>query len=334
MLTALTATPTSLPSIVQQRLRETRSGKEKRAKRVTAASADASGEQLSIFVSAESESLDRDVTTFENGYDSDVQRLSVGVDFQATAQWVAGLAFDASKQDGSFKGGGDFDARSYGFVGFGMFLPTEKTFVQFYGGYAQDSYNRHRFGSFAYLADDGSPLLPPALSGTQKADYDADQYRAGLLLGYDYPVANVTLGPFASLDWKRTRFGTYSEMGTSGLELTFHDDRQTSMQSGLGLKASILLRPASWSIVPQVSATWKHEFENGQRDIAVSFVGDLRGKRFTYQTEVPDRDWGEVNIGVSAISPRGLQLFGNFRTLVGSKYFDSRAVSVGLRLPF
>ena len=90
----------------------------------------------------------------------------------------------------------------------------------------------------------------------------------------------------------------------------------------------------SWAFVPQASLTWKHEFENDPRDIAVSFVGDTRGTRFSYQTEAPDRDWGEINVGVGAVSPRGIQLFGNFRTLAGSKYFDSRAVTIGLRLSF
>lgn len=331
------ATPTTLPSIVQQRLREARSEEKKPVKKVTAASADAAGrgsKQRAIFIAAESESLDRDVTTFEDGYDSDIQRLVVGVDIQATAQWVAGLAFDASKQDGDFVGGGDFEVRSYGIVGFGLFLPTDKTFVQFYGGIAQDSYDRGRFGVFTDLQSDGSPLVPPTASGIQNADYDVDQYSVGLLGGYDFPIRNVTLSPFAGVDWKRTDFGTYSETGISGLELTFHDDEKTSLQSSIGLQASVELRPGAWVVVPKASGNWKHEFENEQRDVVVSFVGDNRAKPFSYQTEQPDRDWGEINVGIIAVSPGGLQVFGNYSTLVGHAFFDSDAVTIGLRLPF
>ncbi len=332
------ATPTSLPSIVQQRLREE---KKKPPAKATAASADAAVEgakRRGFFISAEVEELDRKVTTFEDGYDSDIQRLVVGVDFQTTERWVAGFAFDASQHDGNFERGGDFEVKSYGLVGFGSFLPTDNAFIQVYGGFARNEYNRNRVALFSDLDDDDNVLVPPTASGLPHADYDADQYSVGILGGYDFAIRNVTISPFAGVDWKRTEFDTYSEtggaVGLSGLELTFHDDEETSLQSSVGVQASVTLRSGAWVVVPQASLIWKHESDQDQRDVEVSFVGDLRATRFTYQTEEPDRDSGEINVGVIAVSPNGLQVFGNYRKLTGHQFFDSYAVMMGLRVLF
>ncbi|MDH5669093.1 MAG: autotransporter outer membrane beta-barrel domain-containing protein, partial [Nitrospira sp.] len=86
--------------------------------------------------------------------------------------------------------------------------------------------------------------------------------------------------------------------------------------------------------VPHASVDWKHELSNDQRNVQVSFVGDMRAKRFTYQTESPDRDWFEINAGVSAALPHGLQSYVNYRVLVGHSFFDSHAGMIGLRYTF
>ena len=69
------------------------------------------------------------------------------------------------------------------------------------------------------------------------------------------------------------------------------------------------------------------EFDLDQRDLEVSFVDDPREnpKRFTCETEKPDRKFFEFNAGVSVVLPNGIQGFANFRTLVGHSYFDDYA---------
>lgn len=285
-----------------------------------------------FFISAESEALDRDVTTFEAGYDSDISRLTVGTDYEIGEQWIAGFAFDTSEQDLDFVGGGDSDVKSYGIVGFGSFLPTEKTFVQFYGGFTRNEYDRTRFATFTQL--DGTGSVDFTTSGVPDADYDADQFSAGILVGYDYSIDNVTIGPRVAFDWNDTDFDTHSETDPSGLGLTFHDDEVTSLQSSVGVQASVALRSGSWVVVPQASLIWKHEFDQDQRDVTVSFVGDTRAKRFSYETKEPDRNSGEIILGIVAVSPNGLQVFGNYRTLVEHEFFDSDALTIGLRAAF
>lgn len=330
------ATPTNLPSIVQKRLREA-GGKTTQPTTGRGASADniATFENgLSLFISGEFENLDRNGTAFEDGYDSDFWRITAGADAQVAESLVAGLAVDGSWQDGDFDGGGDFEVQSYGIVGFGIFLPTDTTFVQFYGGFARDSYSRDRNGVFTDVLPDGSLPVNLTASGIQNADYDADKYRAGVLLGYNYAIDRFSISPRAGLDWAHTNFETYSETGDSGLELTFHDDDQTWLQTRVGVQLSVDFRTVFGLIVPQASFDWKHEFENDQRNVQVSFVGDMRANRFSYQTQPPDHNWFEFNAGVVASVDDQIQLFGNYRTIIGHKFFDSHAGTIGLRIAF
>ncbi len=67
------------------------------------------GRNVGVWGLGEYESLNRDVTTFEDGYDSDIWRLTTGVDYQFTEQIVAGLAFDYYNHNGDFDNGGDFN---------------------------------------------------------------------------------------------------------------------------------------------------------------------------------------------------------------------------------
>ena len=167
-------TPTTLPSIVQKRLREL-AGEEIEIE-TGAASADAVAELesgLGVFVSGEFESLDRDVTTFEDGFDSDIWRVTAGADYRFTDRIVAGLAVDYAHHDGDFDGGGRFDNNSYGVLAFGSFLPNDRVFVQLSAGYARKTYDRDRFGTFTETKANDT-LNFQSEPGPQNADYNAD----------------------------------------------------------------------------------------------------------------------------------------------------------------
>jgi outer membrane autotransporter protein len=328
------STPTSLPGIVQQHLRDAGGRSLQPAAKIAAASADADNVAgRGFFISIEGETLDRDRTAFEDGFNSRLQRATVGVDFGDTKRWIAGVALDASRQDLDFNDGGDSDVESQGITAFGAFLPTDRLSAQFYLGYDRYSYDRRRNGSFTQFNSTGQVDFQ-SVPGRQSADYKADQYRAGILVSYAQPVAKMLIRPFAGLDWKRIEFGAFSEAGPTGLELTFYDDKITSLQSGIGVGASVALPSGSWVLVPSASISWKHEYENDQRTREVSFVGDTRAQRFTYQTDNPDRDWAEINLGIMAILPNGLQALANYRTITGNSIYQNWAATLGLRIPF
>ena len=93
-------------------------------------------------------------------------------------------------------------------------------------------------------------------------------------------------------------------------------------------------------IVHQVNADYIHEFANSQRFIHVQFTEDLRGTpafpgttptKFTFQNEVPVRNYFNLGTGLLMVLPNGWQPFVNFRAMVGNSQFDNYAGTFGLR---
>ena len=70
---------------------------------------------LGLFASGLVESLNRDVTTFQDGYKSNILGITAGADYRFSKKLVAGLALSYSNTDGDFRNdGGNFSTNSYG----------------------------------------------------------------------------------------------------------------------------------------------------------------------------------------------------------------------------
>jgi outer membrane autotransporter protein len=326
------ATATTLPAVVQERLKDAR---EEEEPETSGASADSVMEigRYGVFISGEYENLDKDRTKFQDGYDSIVRRLTVGGDIQFSKRILAGLAFDTYGQGGRFnKNPGNFDVDSYRFVAYGSFLPIGDLYVQVSANYGITSNERKRFAEFE---DPGNPVLgDDRVEGAPRSDFDADQYGAFITTGYNFRLGAVTLTPRAGYEWQRVAYEAYRESGGSGLELKFDDYDITSSLSTLGLQGSIAIGTRYGVLVPQASVDWKHQFDLDQQDLKVSFVDDTRSKKFEYQNEDPDRDYYEINAGLVFVMPNDFQVFGNYRTITSHSRFDSDAFTLGLRYDF
>ncbi|MGH8520721.1 MAG: autotransporter outer membrane beta-barrel domain-containing protein, partial [Gammaproteobacteria bacterium] len=259
-----------MPRIVEKRLRGKREEKETEN---GAASADSVTQLISgvnVFFSGEFEDLEREVTTFEDGYESDIWRLAVGADRQFTDWLLAGLAFDYYRHDGDFVSGGGFETYSYGILAFANLTPWDRSFIQLLGGWARKDNERDRLASFSDSIDpNGDPIVTQA-QGFVEGGYAGDEYRAGILAGYDFSWNEFRIQPRTGLDWVWNGFDTYREHGNTGLELTFHEDDETSLQSIVGIQGAMTINTGFGVLVPQVSFDWKHEFKDDQRALAVS----------------------------------------------------------------
>lgn len=327
------ATPTSMPGIVARRLRE---GKEDGNSGSTGASTDRTadlGGGVTAFMSGEYERLNRDVSTFEDGYRSRVNSLTAGLDKQLTQQFLAGLAINYSHQKGEFVSAGNFSNSSYGLLGYASLTPIKDLFVQITAGYARKEYSQKRFATFTE-SENASAVELTRVTGFEDNDYRGSDYSAGILAGYDFKFSSVSVGPRAGLSWVRSEYDSHSERGDSGLELRFGEDRRTSFRSNVGVIASRAFGTTFGVVVPQVGVDWIHEFEDDQRNISFSFLGDTRGKTFAFQNSPPDRDFLQFNAGAVFVFPKGVQAFANYRALAHNSVYSGEAFSLGMRLEF
>ena len=131
-----------------------------------------------------------------------------------------------------------------------------------------------------------------------------------------------------------TAIDGYQEKGISGLELIFDDRSRQSLQSELGINASLSASTGFGVLVPEADFEYIHEFQDDQRHISASFVEDLQASRavFSFENQRPDRDFFRGAFGASLVLPRGIQLFALYHTLLGHRYFDTQGVTAGVRI--
>ncbi len=287
---------------------------------------------LGFFASGLIEALDRNISTFQDGYNSMIYGFSAGVDYRISRKFVAGLVGNYSNTDGDFKGGGNFSTNSYGGLAFAQILPTDRTFVQLTGGYTRNNYLVSRLATglvtSAGIGNDRS------VSSFASSNSDGNVFNAGVLTGYDHPMGRFLVGPRLGMNYSHTHIGSYAENGGGGIGLKYDDQNITSLQSVAGIQGSTAFSTNLGVLVWQVNGDYIHEFENNQRHINVQFTEDLRANptRFAFQNEVPVRNYFNLGTGLVAVLPNGWQPFVNFRAMVGNNQFNNYAGTFGLRI--
>ncbi len=284
---------------------------------------------VGFFASGLVETLDRKIGTFQDGYKSSIHGFTVGADYRMSKQSTVGLAFSYANTDGDFRSGGNFSTNAYTVTVFGSYYPTDRTFVQVNGAITINNFKVTRSTNLDFVAGGANGPIVGNSSSTSKGNV----FRLGALSGYDHPIGMFTLGPRAGFNYSRTYIAGYEEQGTTGLELGYDAQYVESFQSVLGAQGSAAFSTPVGVFVTQVNADYIHEFENSQRFIFAHFVEDLKPSptRFTFQNDVPVRNYFNLGTGLVAVLPGGFQPFINFRAMVGNNQFHNYAGTFGVR---
>ena len=283
------------------------------------------GGRTSAFLLAGVESLRHHSNAFEEGYDSTIPSVTLGADYRVTDALSLGVAFNYYHWDASIEDGAGFNVNSYGPLLSLHFLPFDRAFANVVLGYARQNSARNRQAELQSVA--GNAVL---FKGFAPGNTDSNQYRLSILTGYDYPIAHFIIGPRVGLDVTHWHRDSYQEHGNTGLELSYRDFDVTSVQSSLGATARLAFSTAFGAVVPQLTATWAHEFANDQRTIRAKFVEAPNSAEFIFQREPPARNWVVLNLGVAAQMPHGLHPFANFTTVQGNQNFTTYGGTVGI----
>jgi len=285
---------------------------------------------LSGFVNFEYQNVSKRTTFFTNGFNSDKYGGVIGVD-HSFSNLVLGAALEYSHTDADFKaGGGNFNLDTYGGSLYGSVSPHPNAFIDASIGYVHKDITINRAVAFSIGA------APVAGLGTAQGTPSADEYRANISGGYDFVIENITVGPRFGWAYSRNKVDSFSETGSTGLELAFGQQTYESLTSSVGAKGSIAISTSFGVIVPQVSADYIHEFKDNQQTFNARFVQDLNAApaNLVFQTDQPDRDYFGLGIGVVMGLPHGLSSFVNYRALVGDSLKTTQTVTAGVRLEF
>jgi uncharacterized protein YhjY with autotransporter beta-barrel domain len=301
-----------------------------------AASADASWSNgLGLFLSTDYRDEQQAVTYYEGGRESSRYTVTFGADFRIDSLLV-GLALQGDDLDGDFASGGEFSTRGYGVTTYLSWSPIDAMFVDINAGTDRKQIDTSRLV--------GRTVVKTPVGGTPEISYDpayAPVYgdtdsrtrRAELLAGYDLSLHRFTLGPRASANYFRNVTDQYMETGQSAMSLAFGEQEEESLQTALGLQASMAFTTLGIVMVPQLNINWINEHRNDQRTITARFAEDLRAnpKHFTFLNQPPDRDLYTARISMVAIFRNGLSAFISAEKMYKHAYREQTGASAGVR---
>lgn len=301
------------------------------------------GSKWSVYANGNYDSLDRNRTRFADGFDSDVQGLTVGGDYRVNDQWVAGAALFYTDHRGDFDAGGDFETNKLEVIVYASLLPAENMFVDLAAGYGTRDHDVNRRANFVEMDNGGNTNT---FDGIVNSETDGKVYNISAQYGLDFQVGKFTLGPRLGADWASSTIDGYSETGggagtaqvngvrgVAGLALVYEEQDIDSLQGTVGLLAT---RPVSTDfgvLLFQGSANYIHEFDNDPRSVNVRFAQDLRAAPtvFSFGTEEPDRGYVDLGLGMTVVLPRGIQTFIHLRGMRGNSQFDGDQATIGVR---
>ncbi|MEM7077147.1 MAG: autotransporter outer membrane beta-barrel domain-containing protein [Pseudomonadota bacterium] len=285
-----------------------------------------------FFMNVRSDREDRDITDFADGYSSERESLQIGYD-QNVGQWVIGGTYQLSRQDGDFRGGGDFERDAHQWTLFAERNLGTRSNLSFYVGQTAQDNEQQRIA--VYQDFDGG-ILEAEFLGTPESDFEIDQNIAGIAFNHVWTQGNFNYGPVLALDYRDIETNAYTEFEAvdSGLALNFDADDRRSVLATIGLEAQISLDTQLGRLHLFQFVRWQVELEEDQRRLEASFVGDTRNRRFEYLSETPDDDFILFGLAANLDLGSGWQAVISYQQLAGHSFLENRTLQAGLRWDF
>ncbi|PKN35685.1 MAG: hypothetical protein CVU61_02360 [Deltaproteobacteria bacterium HGW-Deltaproteobacteria-19] len=220
-------------------------------------------------------------------YDYTIQGFIAGVDFFVTEGFRAGAALGYSKTDVEFTDLSDsgsvdsFQAALYGTWKSGKWYADGALSL------SRNSYDTTRSISFG------------TISHTATASYSGYELGASVESGYKADWMGFEITPLASVLALRNHRNNFTENGAESLNLKVDDEDATFLQGALGLRiARTFTLGESFSLIPEISGRWVHEFGNDETVLNARLTG-ATAESFTVYSDTIDRNSGIFSLGLT-----------------------------------
>ena len=280
---------------------------------------------------------DLNTASGDRKFDFNSTGVTVGADYRFPGEkYFAGAALGYKDFDADFTTqAGNTSNKGYNLSFYGTYLVSDKSYVD-----ALISFGKSQIDSRRPVNNDGSQgeIATFAISSP-----DAREIAVSIGGGYEFNQGELTLTPYGRVDYTKGTIDAYTEQAsdTSAATSMFSINEQDidSLTSTLGIKASRTISTSSGVFVPQASVEWKHEFKDRSAISGTSTYlsgADLgvTGNFTEESADAIDRDYFNVNVGVSAVFPKGKSGYLNLESRFGDDQIKDTAVKAGFRWEF
>ncbi|WP_043643853.1 autotransporter outer membrane beta-barrel domain-containing protein [Caenispirillum salinarum] len=227
------------------------------------------------------------------GYGSRTWGLSAGADTPVTDDLLVGVALGyAGTNVDSDLAGTETDVDSYQLGIYGTWTqgPWYANGTVFYG--------RHAYDSERLVVSGGN-------AQTASADYNANEYGAGVEVGRTFAASGLEVQPYAGLDVSLLDRESFTESGLTGAlagaDLAFDSETYTTGRASAGLRVAYpYTSQGGWRVVPTAEVGVAHRFGDTDGSATARFTGGTTD--FTVSGPDVNNTVGVLGLGLSTNS--------------------------------
>ena len=273
----------------------------------------------SLFAGTRSTTMDR------TGYDFTGEGFTMGMDRKVADNLLVGLATGYTHASASFSGSGG--SADLGLVPISLYAAYMPRSFYIFGttGYALNLYDLNRQISFSSPGGSVSRVASSSPVGNLFNFYGE--------AGYDVKFKPLVVTPIVSMSYSHLGIGSFTETGAGSLDLNVSSQSVDSAQSGIGVKVAAPAASDLMKAVPQVYATWQHEFCYGKQDINASLINTPGASTFGWETEGARGNFANVGGDLSMFVRKDLSIHFSYNAVVGCGD-TTHIFSAGLRWQF
>jgi uncharacterized protein with beta-barrel porin domain len=221
-------------------------------------------------------------------YDSVIAGAMAGMDFSVTANLRAGAALGYAKTTMTGRDLPDSGKEDSIQIALYGSYTTGKWYADAALAYSDNSYETSRAIAFGNLSR--------AASGSY-GGYDVSGFAEG---GYRASLWGFDLVPLASVLAIRHHRDAFTETQADSLNLEAETGDVNFLKGYLGVRLARTFLPSeTFSLIPEFSVRWVHEFGNEETTLNARFAGAPFGSSFTVYSDVMERDSGLFSLGLT-----------------------------------
>ncbi|XBS62376.1 autotransporter domain-containing protein (plasmid) [Pantoea dispersa] len=277
----------------------------------------ASAGQVSVFGGYAGQHIDYRGDSLLNG-DANTGSLTLGLGYQFTDNWQAGLLLSSTAQHQHPSAHYDYKLRGNLLALYSQLTLLEQGWIN-----ANVHYADLDFDSIERRINIG-----PA-TRTEQGSSSGKMLGLRVQTGWDLPIGeHLSTGPVASYALDYVRAGGYSENGDSSTAMRFSDQTLHSQIGALGWR----IDSKQWPVNPWAQLSYNHQFGDTQNAVRAGLKSTQTG--FVRSVSAGDKNWLDMSLGASVPLGETVNAFAGVSAIGGNSAYHQLSWNIGLNATF
>jgi outer membrane autotransporter protein len=249
-----------------------------------------------------------------SGYNFDSAAATLGIDYRFNEHFVAGVLVNYTGTTADLVDGGRLNANAF----------RGGVYASLFGGGAY-------LNAFVGGADSNYDVSRQGLGSFVHGETNGADFNAMIATGYDFHVGGATFGPVGSFQYTYTGVDSFNESGSLD-PLHINSGRGDSYLTNVGARATYDWHFGSMVLIPEVRATWQHEYGDTFDEISATML--FGSPAFTVTSSPIGRDSLVLNAGFTLQITPLLSAYAFYDGELARTHYEANNVLAGFRYSF